>query len=181
VNGGEAGFVAVRSEGPPSVEGDRSLDEQWRRVMAAFDDLTEAYYGEGCVRADATIAEIVMRFFRQCHEMNQRVVSACESGLSSPAALQDFWSNTRALQVCDSLVSAERQDEPPATGLMSKIHRTYTEPNGRAYAIIEYARAGERPRTTDAIVIAENCVNAWARFVRKQRSGGASCASSNHH
>jgi hypothetical protein len=145
-------------------------DQQWRSVMAAYDDLAEAYYGEGCARAGAKIAEIVMRFFRQCHEMKQCVAS-------TSTGLHDFLSSTRALEICDALVAAERHGE--SGSMTAKIHRTYTEPNGRAYAIIQHSREGERPRTVDAIVIAETCVNEWTRFMRRQRR--ASVNAPQHH
>ncbi|HUP76624.1 MAG TPA: hypothetical protein VM282_26555 [Acidimicrobiales bacterium] len=177
-----SGDIGVSSDGPSLVDADAYCDEQWRRVMEAFEDLADAYYGEGRALADAHIADIVMRFVRQCHEMKQRIISAtAESPYFSPTALHHFWSNTRALDICDALVDAEELAAKRSPKVTARIHRTYTEPHGRAFAIIEYAREGEPPRTADAMVVAENYVNAWTRFIRKQRSAGRNFGAQSDH
>jgi hypothetical protein len=169
--------IAVHSDGPTCFDAETKRDEQWRRVMAAFEDLTDAYYGEGRTLRDATIIDIVIRFFRQCHEMKHGFITATvESPDLSPAPLHHFWPNTRDLEICDAMFHAEGPAMPGSRKVTARIQRTYSEPKGNAYAIIEYAREGEPPRATDAMVIAENCVNAWTRFLRKQGRAGASCA-----
>ena len=172
-----AGEIGVNSDGPTCFDAETKWDEQWRRVMAAFDDLTDAYYGEGRTLRDATIVDIVIRFFRQCHEMKQRFITATvEPPDLSVAPLHHFWPNTRDLEICDGMLHAEGQAVPGSRKVTAKIQRTYSEPKGNAYAIIEYAREGEPPRAIDAMVIAENCVNAWTRFLRRQERAGANCA-----
>jgi hypothetical protein len=146
------------------VEGD-SWEDCWHRTLTAFERLSDAYYGEARSLIDATVAQLVTDFFRCCAQLEAcaaRDVRFAERSTS----LHDFCATNLAVQICAAL--ATNGTEPEPRRLKARIARTYTEPGGRALAIIEYSRGGERPKTIDALLTAENCVNAWTRFIRKQ-------------